>query len=88
MQAVAYSTFRANLREFMDQVRDDAAPVLVTSKDESANAVLINARDYENLLENIEIVSNRYLYEKLMSGRKELESGSGQVHELIELEDD
>lgn len=37
MEAVAYSTFRKDLRAYLDKTRDDAAPLLVTSKDPSAN---------------------------------------------------
>ena len=32
MEAVAYSTFRKDLRAYLDKTRDDATPLLVTSK--------------------------------------------------------
>lgn len=44
MEAVAYSTFRKDLRAYLDKTRDDAAPLLVTSKDPSANVVVMNAK--------------------------------------------
>jgi prevent-host-death family protein len=88
MQTVDCSTLCANLREYLAKVRDEAKPVLVTSGDESANAVLINIRDYENLLENMGIVSNGYLYEKLLSGRRDLETEFGKVCGPVEFETD
>ena len=47
MEAVAYSTFRKDLRAYLDKTRDDATPLLVTSKDPSANVVVMNAMDYD-----------------------------------------
>ena len=63
MEAVNYSTFRANLRTYLDKTRDDAEPILVTSNDPDSNVVVINIRDYENLVENDYIKSNISLRE-------------------------
>ena len=75
MQAVTFSTFRKNLRAYLDQVRDDCEPLLVTSKDPSANVIVINAEEYDNLLENLRVYSNDYLLQKLLNGKAEMESG-------------
>ena len=50
MEAVAYSTFRNNLKSYMEKTRDDAETLLVTSNDPSNNVVVMNARDYESLM--------------------------------------
>ena len=84
MEAVNYSTFRANLRTYLDKTRDDAEPILVTSNDPDSNVVVINIRDYENLVENDYVKSNTYLYEKLLRGRAEARAGRVETHELVE----
>lgn len=88
MTAVTYSTFRGDLRKYLDQTRDDAEPLLVTSKDPSANVVVINARDYDNLMENLRVYENAYLVGKLNRSREEFRSGAASVHELLEDGDD
>ncbi len=84
MEAVAYSTFRGNLRHYLDKTRDDAETILVTSKDPSSNVVVLNVRDYENLVENEYIRSNSYLYEKIVRGKAAMGRGEVSEHELIE----
>ena len=84
MEAVAYSAFRNNLRSYMDKARDDAEPILVTAKEPSANVVVLNVRDYENLIENARIMSNPYLMDKLRRGRAQARSGAASAHELVE----
>ena len=84
MEAVNYSTFRANLRAYLDKTRDDAEPILVTSNDPDSNVVVINVRDYENMVENDYIKSNAYLHEKILRGREEARAGRLEAHDLIE----
>ena len=88
MQAVTYTTFRKDLRKYLDKTRDDAAPLLVTSKDPSANVVVMNSMDYDNLMENIAVKSNPYLMEKIAHGMDQIANHRGQIHDLIEVEDD
>ena len=87
MEAVAYSAFRKDLRAYLDNTRDDAAPLLVTSKDPSANVVVMNAMDYDNLMENLEIQSKHQLMEKIERGRKQFADGRCAAHDLIEADD-
>ena len=85
MEAVAYSTFRNNLRSYLDKTRDDASPILVTSKDPSANVVVMNSADYENIIENLNIQSNAYLVDKLSKGMAEVSLGKTASRSLIEV---
>lgn len=71
MQVVSCSAFRRDLRAYLDKTRDDTEPVMVTSKDPDANVVVMNARDYDNLIENLYIAQNRYLSDKLMKSREQ-----------------
>ena len=84
MQVVSYSAFRRDLRAYLDKTRDDAEPVMVTSKDSDANVVVMNARDYDNLIENLYIAQNRCLSDKLMRSREQFARGDVSVHELID----
>lgn len=83
MEAVAYSTFRNNLRSYLDKTFDDAEPILVTSKNPDTNVVVINAREYDNLMENIRIQSNPYLTDKIEQGLADIASGSFSEHDLM-----
>ena len=87
MDAVSYSTFRRNLRSYLDKTRDDAEPLLVTSKDPDSNVVVINARDYDNLMENLYVLSNPYLTEKLMKSVEQFRRGDVRIHELEDDDD-
>lgn len=84
MEAVSYSTFRGNLRHYIDKTRDDAEAILVTSRDPSSNVVVLNVRDYDNLLENDYIRRNDYLYEKILRGMQASRRGDVSAHPLIE----
>lgn len=87
MEAVTYSTFRGNLRSYLDKTMEDAEPLLVTSKNPEANVVVINARDYDNLIENLSILSNGYLMDKIRRGKEQFERGDVVVHELVDDDD-
>lgn len=84
IQGVSYSAFRRDLRAHLDKTRDDTEPVMVTSKDPDANVVVLNARDYDNLIENLYIAQSRYLSDKLMKSRDQFACGGVSVHELID----
>lgn len=84
MEAVAYSTFRNNLRSYLDKTYDDAEPILVTSKNPETNVVVINAREYDNLMENIRIQANPYLTDKIERGLADAAKGHFREHELSE----
>lgn len=83
MEAVTYSTFRNDLRGYLDRTRDNAEPILVTSKDPSANVVVLNIRDYEAMQETMRIYENPYLFNKLRRAKDAFENGSTSIHELV-----
>lgn len=62
--------------------------VEATAKDPSANIVVMNVRDYENMMENLYVQSNSELRDKLDRSMEQFERGGFQVHDLIEPEDD
>lgn len=83
MLAVNYSNLRDNLKDYCDKVSDDFETVIVTRKDEK-NVVLISLDEYNNLKENLYIMSNPKDYSRLIESKRQLETGNFKAHELIE----
>lgn len=88
MEAVAYSTFRNNLKAYMRKTRDDADTLLVTNTDPEDNVVVMNARDYESLMETLRIYSNPTLFDKIRRGMAQARQGEAATHNLIADDDD
>ena len=88
MEAVAYSTFRNNLKSYMRKTRDDADTLLVTNTDPEDNVVVMNARDYESLMGTLRIYSNPTLFDKIRRGMAQARHGEAVAHELITDDDD
>ncbi|MBQ3545521.1 MAG: type II toxin-antitoxin system Phd/YefM family antitoxin [Lachnospiraceae bacterium] len=84
MLVVNYSTIRNNLKEYCDKATDSYETVIVTRKDEK-NVVLMSLEKY-NQLEKA--ARNAEYLAMIDRGIAQLESGKGQVHELIEVEDE
>ncbi|ALQ50629.1 type II toxin-antitoxin system Phd/YefM family antitoxin [Nitrosomonas ureae] len=83
MNAISYTTARANLAKIMEQVCNDHAPVIITRKIE-ASVVMISLEDYQAMEETIYLLRSpanaRYLLESIV----ELEAGKGIKQELME----
>ncbi|HEY5556417.1 type II toxin-antitoxin system prevent-host-death family antitoxin [Acetobacterium sp.] len=85
MLAVNYSTIRNNLKAYCDKVSDDFETVIVTRKDEK-NVVMISLEEYNNLMENLFIMSNKKYYDRLVESRKQIEHGKTVSKTIQELE--
>ena len=57
MEAETYSNVRNNLKHFLKKVNEDVEPVIITSKNNDENAILISKKEYDNLVENAYIRS-------------------------------
>lgn len=88
MEAVAYSTFRNNLKSYMRKTRDDSDTLLVTNTDPEDNVVVMNVRDYESLMETLRIYDNPPLFDKIRRGMAQARQGIVTAHELIADDDD
>lgn len=84
MEAVTYSAFRKDMKAHFRAARDDAETILVTNNDPTENVVVMNQRDYENLMETVRIYENPYLREKLLRGIEQVGRGDVSAHELAE----
>lgn len=85
MLAVNYSTFRNHLKNYLDQVTDDHETVIVTRKNEK-NIVTMSLEQYNNLMENLFILSNKTNYKHILEGIHQLENGNYTVKNDTELE--
>lgn len=87
MLAVNYSSMRDNFKDYCDKVTDDYETVIVTRKNDK-NVVMISLEEYNNMKENLYIMSNKKDYDRLVSSKKQLESGKGLVTKsMAELRD-
>ena len=84
MLAVNYSNIRNNLKYYGDKATDLYETVIVTRKNEK-NVVLLSLEKY-NQLEKA--ARNAEYLAMIDRGIAQLEAGKGQMHELIEEEDE
>ncbi len=84
MLAVNYSTIRNNFKGYCDRVTDEYETVIVTRKDEK-NVVLISLEEYNALTK---AARNAEYLDKIDRSIKQLEEGRGQLHDIIEVEDE
>lgn len=91
MLVVNYSNMRDNFKDYCDKVTDDYETVIVTRKN-GKNVVMISLEEYNNMKENLYIMSNKKDYDRLVTSKKQLEAGKGTVaksiEELRQLEDE
>lgn len=88
MEAVAYSNFRQNLKQYMKQVNEDADALIVTAKDAEDTVVVLSKREYDSLQESLRILSNSYLMEKIRLGDTQFRKKQFQTHDLLEVKED
>ncbi|MCR9131927.1 MAG: type II toxin-antitoxin system Phd/YefM family antitoxin [bacterium] len=67
------SDFRANAASFIEQVKSERRPLVITQHGKSS-AVLIDVEDYQRMLDKIQLL------EELSTARKELNDNEGINH--------
>ena len=87
MLAVNYTNLRDNMKAYMDKVTDDYETIIVTRKD-NKNVVMISEEAYNNLMENVHVMGNKFNYDWLMESKAQLEGGKVVVRDLIEVSTD
>ena len=81
MTVVEYACFRDNLELFMDKVSDECETVTVAMEN-NKNVVVLSEESYNNLMENLHVLSSEANYDWLLESRKQLEEGRASTHEL------
>ena len=73
MIAANYTNVRANLKSYMEKAKNDYETIVITSKD--GNVVMISEEEYNNMQENLFIMSNLAMVERLNQSIKHLADG-------------
>jgi antitoxin YefM len=83
MDVLSYSDTRARLKEVMDRVVEDRAPVVVTRKRGEA-VVMVSLADWNAMEETTRLLSSPANAARLREAIRELEAGGGEAHDLID----
>lgn len=85
MNAITYSSARANLAETMDKVCRDHDPVIITKKRDKA-VVMMSLEDYEALEETAYLMRSPANAARLVKSLEEMKQGKSMVKSMDELE--
>lgn len=83
MDVLTYSDTRARLREVMDRVVEDRAPVVVTRKRGEA-VVMVSLADWNAIEETTRLLSSPANAARLREAIQGLDAGAGEAHDLID----
>ena len=83
MLATNYSSARKNFKKYCDAAVHNSEAVIVTRKHDE-NVVILSESEYNNLLENLYIRSDKKYYEELLESIEQLKRGGGVVRELVD----
>jgi antitoxin YefM len=83
MDAITYSSARANLASTMDRVCSDHEPLIITRNGEKA-VVMISLEDYKALEETAYLLRSPANARRLLSSIAQLNAGKGTPRELAE----
>jgi antitoxin YefM len=83
MDAITYSSARANLASTMDRVCSDHEPLIITRNGEKA-VVMLSLEDYKALEETAYLLRSPANARRLLSSIAQLNAGKGTPRELAE----
>ena len=83
MDAISYSSFRANLASTLDRVNENHKPVLITRQN-GKPAVVISLEDFQSYEETFYLMASPKNAERLNQAIEEIEAGKVEEHDLIE----
>ncbi len=85
MIAINYTTAREHFKKYCDAAVHDAETIIVTRKQDE-NVVIMSEAEYNNLMENLYIRSNKADYNRLLKSIEQLKNGKGTKRKLVEHE--
>jgi len=83
MQVATYTSFRQQLKSYLDKVRINHTPLVVTSAG-SDDVVVISKADYESMEETFYLLKSPKNAARLLKGIEDYEKGLAQERSLIE----
>lgn len=87
MEAVVYSNFRNNLKDYMKKVNDEYEPLMVVNKNPDENIVVLSKENWDSIQETIRLMNNEYLSDKVLSGMEQVKQKKVVQRPLLEVED-
>ncbi|AZQ41094.1 MULTISPECIES: type II toxin-antitoxin system Phd/YefM family antitoxin [Streptococcus] len=87
MEAVVYSNFRNNLKNYMKKVNDEYEPLMVVNKNPDENIVVLSKKNWDSIQETIRLMNNEYLSDKVLSGMEQVKQKKVIQRPLLEVED-
>ena len=87
MEAVVYSNFRNNLKNYMKKVNDEYEPLMVVNKNPDENIVVLSKENWDSIQETIRLMNNDYLSDKILSGMEQVKQKKVIQRPLLEVED-
>jgi antitoxin YefM len=83
--AVNYSNARENFKNYCDIANRDFETIVITRK-QGGNVVMLSEDEYNNLLENMFVRSDKKAYKRLLKSLEQLRACQYQQREIIEHE--
>lgn len=83
MHMLSFSDARANLKNAMDRVVADKAPLAIT-RQRAEGVVMIAQSEWESIQETLYLLQSPANARALLDSIAELDAGKGEEHELIE----
>ncbi|MFN3695081.1 MAG: type II toxin-antitoxin system Phd/YefM family antitoxin [Ignavibacterium sp.] len=87
MKAIIYTEARNKLNKLIDKVHENSEPYLILGTKGRKDAVLISKEDYDNMVENLYILSKPKWVKSIKKGLKELDEGKGKKIDIYKLLD-
>ncbi|MGE5797405.1 MAG: type II toxin-antitoxin system Phd/YefM family antitoxin [Ignavibacteria bacterium] len=75
MQAIIYTEARNKLNKLIEKVNENSEPYIIVGSKGRKDAVLISKEDYDNLIENLYILSNPKWVKSIGRGLNDLKKG-------------
>ena len=82
MDAITYSTARANMARTMDRVCEDHAPLIITRNGEQS-VVMVSLDDYQALEETAYLLRSPANARRLLAAVTQLVDGAGKERSLV-----
>jgi len=83
MQITTYTSFRQQLKSYLDKVRNNHTPLFVTSAN-GEDVVVLSKSDYESMQETFYLLQSPKNAARLLKGVEDYEKGLGSERNLIE----
>ncbi|MDB5011125.1 MAG: yefM [Mucilaginibacter sp.] len=83
MQVTTYTSFRQQLKSYLDKVRNNHIPLVITSSN-GEDVVVLSKSDYESMEETFYLLKSPNNAARLLKGIEDYERGFGKERSLIE----